>query len=849
LKEIESCCAAKIKIPRGEDWNGSIVLSGDFEGVAMARDKILSIVQERANKTSIQIEIERTLAPFLWNTELSGLNQEELAESFPAVKLNLIKSGEGAHLNLIGDKGQIETIRQLVERSLINLRSSIKSVSTFVPKALHRLLIGPKGSVLHQLEEETGCGIFVPSVKEEPENQQVTIYGPEDKLLKGLSSLMEKVKGMSSEKIKIPEISFKLLQNVQKYRNELKSFDSEVSFHFANFSIEIDGKKENVMNFIAKVQEILTELSVYKVQDTLEVDQEYLKHVIGRKGQNLQQIQRDFQVEILIESEGIVSFIGKDLDSVQKAKEHVNYILSSVVDLLTMTARIDSKYHGLLIGSKGSNLSSYHEKYPAVMINFLSESNEVTFKGPKSEVEPCYNEMTLQAEKIRHEMIMNSYTQVIELKDEKLLKSSRDVAFLTNFTRQHDCKLITTSANSITLQGNKKAVDLTLPLLKEQINLIQDRDSLSFSVDPQYHGILIGSEGRNLKHLITKYSVKVDFPKNISAANEDEADNEHIDSVSSTALSGSDQNTIKIIGPKANIKKARDELLDLLKYHLDHDNQEIIQVPSKSVPSLIGKNGSVVDSIKIESDCKIDFLNDTADEGSESKNVKLSGTIESISRAKKLIFDLVKELKEHSEEKFEVSSGEVLKSLTSGSFKREYRKITSKYPNLNFYARDSYIKIKGKTDHVFESKKELETLVKSIESNEIQKLELDVPTRVYGKILGVSGANIKELTTEFDCDIVIPRQGQEGPVHLIGQSEKVKALADKIRSYCLEERLFKFPSPAIKSSIMSELGKDESFFSGIEIKAHPHGILLIGEMDKIDQVKIRLQEEISKRKE
>lgn len=233
MKEIESCCAVKVKIPRGEDWTGSIIVSGDFEGVAMARDKILSIVQERANKISIQIEIERTLAPFIWNKEFSGINQEELIESFPAVKINLFKTGEGAHLNLIGDKVQIETIQQLIEKSLINLRSSIKSVNTFVPKSLHRLLIGPKGAVLHQLEEETGCGIFVPSVKEEPENQQVTIYGPEDKLLKGLSSLMEKVKGMSSEKVKIPEISFKLLQNVQKYRNEFKSFDSEVSFHFS----------------------------------------------------------------------------------------------------------------------------------------------------------------------------------------------------------------------------------------------------------------------------------------------------------------------------------------------------------------------------------------------------------------------------------------------------------------------------------------------------------------------------------------------------------------------------------------------------------------------------------------
>ena len=487
----------------------------------MARDKILSIVHERANKASLQIEIERTLTPFLWTRELSGISQEEVAELFPLVKINLIKSTEGtAQLSMIGDKDQIETLQGLISQSLVRLRSSIKSVSTFVPKSLHRFLIGPKGSILHQLEDETGCGIAVPSANE-TENQQVTIYGPEDKLLKGLASLMEKIKGMSSEKVSIPEISFKLIEKLSKYRNEIKSFDPELSIHFnsSNFSIEVDGKKENVLKFIEFLNgDILSKLSAYKVQETLEVDQEYLKHVIGRKGHNLQQIQKDFQVEIVIEDE-IVSLIGLNVESVRKAKDCINSILSNIVDMLTLTARIDSKYHGLLIGSKGSNLTSYHEKYPSVMINFSND--EITFKGPKSEVEPCHQEMMSQADSMRHEIIMNSYTQSIPIPP-AMSKSSRDSSFLINFARQNDCKLIIDETTA-TLQGTKKLVDHLLPLLKDQIALIQDRDSLTFSVDPQYHGILIGSEGRNLKHLIQKYSVQVNFPRN-SKGNDETAE-------------------------------------------------------------------------------------------------------------------------------------------------------------------------------------------------------------------------------------------------------------------------------------------------------------------------------------
>lgn len=838
LKEIEANCAVKVKIPRGEDWNGSIIVSGDFEGVAMARDKILSIVQERANKATAQIEIERTLAAFLWDEELSGITQQQLTESFPNVKVNLVKTGEGAHLNLMGDRTQIEAIQTIISQSLIRLRSSIKSVNTFVPKALHRLLIGPKGAVLHQLEEETGCGISIPSAKDEPENQQVTIFGPEDKLLKGLSALMEKTKGLASEKVSIPEIQFKLIQNSQKYRNELKSFDSEVSLHFnnQNCSIEVDGRKENVLAFIGHLQELLTNLSGYKIKENLEVDQEYLKHVIGRKGQNLQQIQKEFNVEIVIEDE-IVCFIGKTKESVQKAKEHVNGILSSVVDMLTLTARIDPKYHGMLIGSKGSNLATYHEKYPSVMINFSSAENSdlVSFKGPRAEVEPCHAEMMAQADSIRHEMIMNSYTQTITLSEP--VKSSRDCAFLTNFSRQQDCKLIINETNTLlTLQGLKKNVDSTLPLLKEQLQLIQDRDSLTFSVDPQYHGILIGTEGRNLKHLVQKYSVKIDFPKNNNkdATNDSEESIEDVNS-NVSANTSADASIIKVTGPKSNISKARDELLDLLKYHLEHDNQEVIKVPSKAVPFIIGKNGSVIDNIKLETDCKLDILSGESDD--EVKSIKLSGTKESIKSAKALINDLVKDFLEQAERCIKYPA-----SLLS-VFKREYRKITTKYSaHVNFFtlSRESLIRIKGKKEFVESAAAELENLVKSIENGELVQLELMVSSRSHGKILGVAGATIKELMNEFDCDIQVPKHGQSGPVIIIGPTASVQDCSTKIRSLCTEERLFKFPTVSLKTAVLAKLKESDA----IQWKPHQNGIVLVGEIDQIEGFKKLLQEEI-----
>ena len=273
-------------------------------------------------------------------------------------------------------------------------------------------------------------------------------------------------------------------------------------------------------------------------------------------------------------------------------------------------------------------------------------------------------------------------------------------------------------------------------------------------------------------------------------------------------------------------------MLDLLKYHLDHDNQEIIKVPSKAVPFIIGKNGSTIDRIKIESDCKIDLQKEGDSNGSESL-IKLSGTKDSIKLADKLIKSIVKDFMEQDEQTVKVPE-----SLLN-TFKREYRKITQKYSkdDLIFYARDTHVKIKGKKESVQSAVKEINELVSAVESKQLIKKEILVPSRVHGKILGVEAANIKELTAEFDCDIQVPKFGQNGPVVLLGSPENVQKLTEKIESYCVEERLYKFPSVAAKNSFLAS-EKAQSILAPLKgWKQHAHGIILIGENETIEQVK------------
>lgn len=123
-----------------------------------------------------------------------------------------------------------------------------------------------------------------------------------------------------------------------------------------------------------------------------------------------------------------------------------------------------------------------------------------------------------------------------------------------------------------------------------------------------------------------------------------------------------------------------------------------------------------------------------------------------------------------------------------------------------------------------------------------------VPSKVHGKILGTSGSNIKELIREFDCEIQVPRPGQAGPIKIVGKAENAHKCEEKIKSYCIEERFFKFPSAAVKAEILAKFEmKEGEPIDGINWTSKSNiGITLTGEIDLVESFKERLQLEMSK---
>ncbi len=626
LQGLQHELAVKITIPK--EWQGTLTVTGDFEGVALARDRILQIVSERVGREAVQLEMEGPLARFLWMNSVSGLTEAGVKDQFPGVKFTLHRSfynTSPSYLSLSGNREQIAQLKPLLEAVIAHMSKVLKCASTAIPKTLHRLICGAKMANLIDFEAQSNCALSLPSADDESET--VSICAPEQFLMTGLTALMKFTKAVAYKEIVFASTETNLLfTRSAKHRSELKQIEKEtgagVLFVAERQSIGLDGTKDTVEAAFRAVSELLKDLTLrFPASQPLTLDKAHLKHVIGRKGHVLLQIQKDFAVELLFDDadDGEVLILGRP-EGINGANAYISKLISSVADLITCSAKIDHKFHAMLIGSKGSNLAAYQERFPSVSVTFPQDaaSNVVVFRGIKEEAEAFRAELVAQAEAIRHEQIMKSYVQEIS---NLRLRSAQGRSHLVNFARLQQVKLSFSEEKPgwAQVQGNKKAVDRAVPLIEAEAALLADRDSLSFAVEPQFHSILIGKGGRNLKHLSSKYGVNFKFPRNEKDSSSTSAD-------------------IQLIGPKANLSKARDELLDLLKFHLENNHQESLQVPAQLLGFVLGKGGSRLTGIEVSSDCRINF-----ERNGKEAQFTLFGSKEAIKAAKTEIESIIRE--------------------------------------------------------------------------------------------------------------------------------------------------------------------------------------------------------------
>jgi hypothetical protein len=156
------------------------------------------------------------------------------------------------------------------------------------------------------------------------------------------------------------------------------------------------------------------------VFETVEIDSLVHRHLIGRKGSKVRQYEKDHSVDVVFpppesgRSDVLLVYTGEHfagpeakaaLDQVKTALEA---LAGEFADLTTATVEIPTTLHGAVIGQGGTTLNAVIGEDKLVHVQF-GDSDEVTVRGPKDEVERVCRELERITLDARNEEIVNSH--------------------------------------------------------------------------------------------------------------------------------------------------------------------------------------------------------------------------------------------------------------------------------------------------------------------------------------------------------------------------------------------------------------------------------------------------------
>ena len=159
----------------------------------------------------------------------------------------------------------------------------------------------------------------------------------------------------------------------------------------------------------------------------------------------------------------------------------------------------------------------------------------------------------------------------------------------------------------VEVKGPKAKADATRMRIINMGKKLEDETAHVLKIPAQYHRELIGQRGNQVNRLQDRYSVRVQFPR--ATVNDDIAE------TGSDAGAGARPNRsqqaadeVLVKGPSKGADSARDEILSLLQWVIDHGHSATISVAQNQVASLIGQRGREMDELVLILVPKLMFL-------------------------------------------------------------------------------------------------------------------------------------------------------------------------------------------------------------------------------------------------
>ncbi|KAL4895062.1 hypothetical protein BDV59DRAFT_159537 [Aspergillus ambiguus] len=858
-----------------------VVIEGDAVAAEMARREIEAIVKERASNMSLRLKsIPPEFFPFIagaHNENLKGIEERTKAQiHVPRYDTWLSQPPPQEadpghvqfapvpekHIHISGERTAAQDARTEIERLAADLQRQLTLRQLAINRGQHQFILGDNADALHEFLADTGCAIVLPPASDDSEF--LTITGPLDRIESGINRAMDLATSMQMASIDLsrqhpnapsgPHAHARALSRYLTQRQIIKDLESAYDARIA-LPPSFDGPviwevySRDGKNTIRARSDIMNLVQAHPPARLRHVSVDPYFHPYLRS-RSISKLQNDYGVHLLVpeeleDSDVVLVYEGPSATAPQfevprqrpsaaeiatfektlkEAQEYLLNVLGDQNDVVAKSVNVPAKYQEKarkFIAREQQAKGEDHIPVRAIVSDSRGRNAEceVSLRGPSALVGELISKLQAFVAEQEKDDLERGYTTSFDF-------PQKYANFLIGRRGENINKLrdefdvdIKVENGKVEVKGPKAKADAAKVRIINLGKKLEDETTHVLKVPAQYHRELIGQKGSQVNRLQDRYAVRVQFPRAAAVADDQSVDNSSEAGGSRPARGPQGADEVVVKGPSKGADAARDEILSLLQWVIDHSYSATVSVAQNQIPSLIGQRGREMDKLRADTGAQIDVpgANDAPD-ASGRVQIKIKGTKKEVEEAKKILQQRSKEFDSIVTKTIDVDKKHH-KSLIGGGG-ANIRKIVAdaggptdgsasrlvKFPRPD--SPESTIKLEGNGQIVDKIIATIEAFVKEREDQVTTTLE--VPPVQHRLLIGRGGDTRRGIETQFNVTLDIPKQGSgRSDVKLKGPSNAVDEAKTHILSMLKDQQ---GETVEVPSHLHHSIAENGSFF-------------------------------------
>ncbi|KAJ5595180.1 K Homology domain type 1 [Penicillium hispanicum] len=876
VQDIQTRTGARVQVPRADDNAPvddddsdtiDVLIEGDAVAAEMARREIEAIVKERGSSMNLRLKtIPPEFFPFIAGAHDSALRdieertkaqvnvprydtwstQPPPQEAHPG-QVQFVPCAD-KHIIISGERAAAQEARAEIERLAADLQRKLTLRQLAINRGQHQFILGSEADALHNFLAQTGCAIVLPPSSDDSEF--LTITGPQSQIEAGINHAMDLATSMQMASIDLsrqhpnapagPHAHARALTRYLQRRQIIKQLEAAIEGPVAWEVYSRDGK-----NTIRARSDIMNLVQAHPPSRLRHVPVDPYFHPYLRS-RGAERLQNDYGVHLLVPDdvnspEVVLVYEGPSATaasfevprqrpspveiaafekSLQEAQEYLLNALGNQHDIVAKSVSIPAKYQEKVRkfiireqDAKGNDSIPVR----ALIGEPQGAQCEVALRGPSGLVAELAAKLAAFVVEQEKDDLERGYTTTFDFpqKFANFLIGKRGENI--NKLREEFDVDIKVENGKVEVKGPKAKADAARMRIINLGKKLEDETTHILKIPAQYHRELIGQRGNQVNRLQDRYSVRVQFPR-ATVVGDDQSVTE-TGSDAGAARNGRPQQAadeVLVKGPSKGADSARDEILSLLQWVVDHSHAATISVAQSQVASLIGQRGREMDKLRADTGAQIDVpsANDTPD-ASGRVQIRVKGTKQQVAEAKKILQQRASDFDATVTKTIDVNKKYHKALIGSGGANIRKIVVDAGGPNDGSAARmvrfprpdstESTIRLEGNGKIVDSIIAAIEEFVKERE-DQVTEI-LDVPTAQHRLLIGRGGETRRGIESKFNVTLDIPKQGSgRTDIKLKGPSNAVAEAKQHVQGMLKEQHAETVQVPSNLHHVVADNG-------------------------------------------